>query len=154
MKNEEDLIQKEEKKENEIPEEKIRKKLGNQLYKEIIENNEEIYSEYLDLNDNSKPKYRFNCSEIIKKARDHSDDKNFYNEIEFDCNLCNNFSKIDKALKIDSFSLISFIHHNNHDYNYLFYLNNKIYNYMKQFQLVESYIYIRILYRSPSLLLL
>ena len=154
MKNEEDLIQKEEKKENEIPEEKIRKKLGNQLYKEIIENNEEIYSEYLDLNDNSKPKYRFNCSEIIKKARDHSDDKNFYNEIEFDCNLCNNFSKIDKALKIDSFSLISFIHHNNHDYNYLFYLNNKIYNYMKKFKGVESFIYIRILYRSSSLLLL
>ena len=154
MKNEENLIQKEEKKENEIPEEEIRKQLEKQLNTDIIGKNEEIHSGYVDLNDNSKPKYSFNFSEIIQKARDKSDNKDLYNDIEFDCNMCNFFTKFDKALKIDSFSLISYIHYNNKDYNYIFYLNNKINNYMKKYKGVESFIYIKILFRVSSFLLL
>jgi hypothetical protein len=60
MKNEEKLIQKEKKKENEIPEEEIRKQLEKQLNTDIIGKNEEIHSGYVDLNDNSKPKYSCN----------------------------------------------------------------------------------------------
>ena len=153
MKNEEKLIKKKEINENEISEEEKKKNIETQLNKEILDKNEKIYSEYLDLNENSRPTFRFNFAEIIRKAREHSDDKNFYNEIEFDCNICINSLKIDKALKIDSFTLISYIHYNNSDYNYIFYLINKFINYIQKYKGVESFIYIKILFRASGLLL-
>ena len=145
------IIEKNKEEENEKKESEKNEKI--KLNKELIERSEKIYSNYVEIDNNSKPKYRFNFSKIIMTARDLSDKDYNYNKIEFDCNMCINFSQIDKSHKIDAFSLISFIHFNKGDYNHVFYLNNRILKYIKKYIGVESFIYIRTLYRASKLLL-
>ena len=144
---------KEEKKESlekKIKEKEQKEKID--YYKTDIEKDENL-SKYLDEDKKIKPKYRLNFSKIIKNAKSKSSNSENYNNIEYLCNICLNSSLIDKANKINAFSLLSYINFNNKNHDNLFYLNNRIFKYLGKDKGIEAFIFIRTLYRASHILI-
>jgi hypothetical protein len=99
-----------------------------------------------------KIKYRMNFSVIIEKLRNDSDIKQNLSENEFKNNLLLMSSEINQSNKISCLALISFINYVKQNTLYLSYLNKKTVKYLKSQKGIESFIYIRTLYRAAYLL--
>ena len=88
-------------------------------------------------------------SKLIKESKTSSDNKNEFPEIQFKCNICLNSSYIDISNKVNAISLLTFINFEN-NFDYVYYLNNRIFKYMNQNKGIESFIFIRTFYRASN----
>ena len=101
---------------------------------------------------NKKIKYRLSFSVIIGHLRDISDKPNSQIDVEFNSNILLMSSEINQTNKISCLSLISYINHQNNNALYIYYLNKKIFKYLQIQKGIESFIYIRTLYRAAYFL--
>ena len=124
---------------------------GNTISNEI--NNEcNIIKEEKENEKNKKIKYRLNFSVLIGNFRQLSDIKDKWLEIEFKSNILLMSSEINQSNKISCLTLISFINFEKKNTLYIYYLNKKIFKYLQSQKGIESFIYIRTLYRASFLL--
>ena len=104
------------------------------------------------LKKDKKIKYKMNFSVIIEKLRNDSDKQKDYNEIEFTSNLLLMSSEINQSNKISCLTLISYLNYTKKNTSYIYYLNKKTLKYLQSQKGIESFIYIRTLYRAADLL--
>ena len=102
--------------------------------------------------ENKKIKYRVNFSVKIEYLRRISDIKENLNEVEYESNILLMSSEVNQSNKISCLSLISFVNFKKNNELYVYYLNKKIFKYLQIQKGIESFIYIRTLYRAASLL--
>ena len=117
----------------------------------LEEKNNIDHESYLE-EKSKKIKYRMNFSVMIDYLRDISYKNERSEEIEFNSNILLMSSKINQSNKISCLSLLSFINHHKSNALYIYYLNKKIYKYLQIQKGIESYIYIRTLYRAAFFL--
>ena len=101
---------------------------------------------------NKKIKYRLNFSVLIDKLRQDSDAIEKRPEIEFKSNILLMSSEINQSNKISCLTLISFVNYYKKNSLYIYYLNKKIFKYLQSQKGIESFIYIRTLYRASYFL--
>ena len=115
----------------------------------IIKTNDKIQKK-----ENKKKKYEIKFSAIIDDNRKISDEtsKDYdINFAEFTTNLLLMSSKINTTNKISCLTLLSYINFQRKNALYTYYINKKIFKYLQIQKSVESFIYIRTLYRAASL---
>ena len=109
-----------------------------------------------NLTKNKKIKYRINFSVIINELRNNSGIKEIRSDIEYKTNVLLMLSEIDQinneSNKISCLTLISYINHEKNNSLYIYYLNKKIFKYLQVQKGIESFIYIRTLYRAAYFL--
>ena len=99
-----------------------------------------------------KPKYRLNFSKIIKNCKIESENKSEYQNIELKCNICINSTYIDIANKIKAISLLTLSNYDT-NFNYFYYLNNKIIKYYNQNNGIANFIFIKSILKASKNLL-
>jgi len=99
-----------------------------------------------------KIKYRINFSVLINNLRNISDKDESRNEIEFKSNVLLMSSQIYQSNKISVLTLLSFINYKKNNALYTYYINKKIFKYLQSQKGIESFIYIRTLYRAADFL--
>ena len=117
--------------------------------------NETIKPEENDINNMAKKKkikYRLNFSVLINYLRNISDKSELRNEIEFKSNILLMSSQIYQSNKISVLTLLSFINYQKNNALYTYYINKKIFKYLQSQKGIESFIYIRTLYRAAHFL--
>ena len=117
--------------------------------------NKTLKTEESDINNTNKRKkvkYRLNFSVIINYLRNNSDKVGLRNEIEFKSNILLMSSQIYQSNKISVLTLLSFINYNKNNELYTYYINKKIFKYLQSQKGIESFIYIRTLYRAADFL--
>ena len=137
----------------------IKNKDGKSIQKEHIEGNtninETIKPEENDINNlekKKKIKYRLNFSVLINYLRNISDKAESINEIEFKSNILLMSSQIYQSNKISVLTLLSFINYQKNNALYTYYINKKIFKYLQSQKGIESFIYIRTLFRAAHFL--
>ena len=101
---------------------------------------------------NKKIKYRINFSVIIANLRKISDKEEKMNEIEFVSNILLMSSEVNQSNKMSFLTLISFTNFKKNNSLYIYYLNKKILKYLQIQKGIESFIYIRTLFRAATFL--
>ena len=101
---------------------------------------------------NKKIKYRINFSVKIEQLRNDSDKSEKISQVEFDSNILLMSSEVNQSNKISCLTLISFINFKKNHALYIYYLNKKIFKYLQILTGIESFIYIRTLYRAAFFL--
>ena len=101
---------------------------------------------------NKKIKYRMNFSVRIDYLREISDKKEKSEEVEFNSNILLMSSEVNQSNKISCLTLISYVNHQKNYALYIYYLNKKIFKYIQTQKGIESFIYIRTLYRAAYFL--
>ena len=101
---------------------------------------------------NKKIKYRLNFSVKIDYLRSISDKHEKRGEVEFNSNILLMSSEINQSNKISCLTLISYCNHQRNYALYIYYLNKKIFKYLQFQKGIESFIYIRTLYRAAYFL--
>ena len=101
---------------------------------------------------NKKIKYRLNFSVKINYLRGISEELPQREEVEFESNILLMSSEINQSNKISCLTLISYINHQKNFALYIYYLNKKILKYLKFQKGIESFIYVRTLYRAAFFL--
>ena len=99
-----------------------------------------------------KIKYRLNFSVIIYNLRNISNEEKSRNEIEFKSNVLLMSSQIYQSNKISVLTLLSFINYKKNNALYTYYINKKIFKYLQSQKGIESFIYIRTLFRAADFL--
>ena len=123
------------------------------LNKEEFTKNSEKDSENQKIEDEKKEiKYRLNFSVIINHLRTISDIAYNSIEVEFNSNLLLMSSELNQSNKISCLTLISYVNHQKNNALYIYYLNKKIFKYLQIQKGIESFIYIRTLYRAAYFL--
>ena len=97
-------------------------------------------------------KYKIKFSVLISKLRGFSDKKDKMNFVEFTSNLLLMSSEINQTNKISCLTVLSYINYVRENALYTYYLNKKIFKYLKIQKSIESFIYIRTLYRAAYFL--
>ena len=100
----------------------------------------------------NKKKYEVKFSVIIDELRRISEKKEESNYIEFTANLLLMSSKINTTNKISCLTLLSYIYFQKNNSLYTYYINKKIFKYLQIQKSIESFIYIRTLYRAAFFL--
>ena len=116
----------------------------------IINTNDKIQEK-----ENKKKKYEIKFSAIIDENRKRTDEEKKEYDInfaEFTTNLLLMSSKINTTNKISCLTLLSYINFQRKNALYTYYINKKIFKYLQIQKSVESFIYIRTLYRAASFL--
>ena len=123
------------------------------LNREELPKNSEKDSENQNIEDKKKEiKYRLNFSVIIDHLRTISDKAYNNIEVEFNSNLLLMSSELNQSNKISCLTLISYVNHQKNNALYIYYLNKKIFKYLQIQKGIESFIYIRTLYRAAYFL--
>ena len=99
-----------------------------------------------------KIKLRLNFSVIIDHLREISDKPHTTIEVEFDSNILLMSSEVNQSNKISCLTLVSYVNHKKNNSLYIYYLNKKIFKYLQIQKGIESFIYIRTLYRAAFFL--
>ena len=89
-----------------------------------------------------------NFSVRIDYLREISEKKDKSEEVEFNSNILLMSSEVNQSNKISCLTLISYINHQKNNALYIYYLNKKIFKYLQAQKGIESFIYIRTLYRA------
>ena len=97
-------------------------------------------------------KYKIKFSALIEELRQNSDKEEKRNSTEFTTNLLLMSSKINKTNEISCLTLLSYINYERKNALYTYYINKKIFKYLKVQKNIESFIYIRTLYRAAFFL--
>ena len=105
-----------------------------------------------NLEKNKKIKYRINFSVKIAYLRHISNEIDKRSEIEFISNILLMSSQVNQSNKMSFLTLISFINFKKNNALYIYYLNKKILKYLQIQKGIESFIYIRTLYRAANFL--
>ena len=103
-------------------------------------------------NKKENKKYEIKFSVIIKELRKKSDNKEEYYSTEFTTNLLLMSPQINTTNKISCLTLLSYINYERNNSKYTYYINKKIFKYLKIQKSIESFIYIRTLYRASYFL--
>ena len=105
-------------------------------------------------NPRKKIKYRIDFSNIIKKFRSKSDseDEKYLSHIECYCNILMLSPNINQSNIISFLSLISYLNYRKKNKSVTYYLNSKCLKYLETQKGIESFIYIRNLYRAAVFL--
>ena len=137
----------------------IKNKVGKSSQKEHLEGdtniNEAIKPKENDNNNikkKKKIKYRLNFSVIIYNLRNISNEEKSRNKIEFKSNVLLMSSQIYQSNKISVLTLLSFINYKKNNALYTYYINKKIFKYLQSQKGIESFIYIRTLFRAADFL--
>ena len=126
----------------------------------------EVKNQIIDINsidDNKKPinefikdpnkKYKIKFSQLISELRTDSDKEEKMNSMEFTINLLLMSSQINQTNKISCLTLLSYINFTRENSLYTYYINKKIFKYLQIQKSIESFIYIRTLYRAAYFLI-
>ena len=105
-----------------------------------------------NLENNNKKEYKLKFSALIEESRQNSDDFNQINNVEYTTNLLLMSSQINITNKISCLTLLSYINYERRNAIYTYYLNKKIFKYLQIQKSIESFIYIRTLYRAAFFL--
>ena len=97
-------------------------------------------------------KYRMKFSVTISKLRESSDDAEIIGFNEFITNLLLMSSQINPTNKISCLTLLSYTNYNRQNALYTYYVNKKIFKYLKIQKSIEPFTYIRTLYRAAYFL--
>ena len=97
-------------------------------------------------------KYKIKFSVLIEELRQNSDQEEKMNMIEFTGNLLLMSSQINQTNKISCLTVLSYINHQKENAIYTYYLNKKIFKYLQVQKSIESFIYIRTLFRAAYFL--
>ena len=114
-----------------------------------INNNENIKKKK-ESTKNSKYKIKF--SAIIEDLRQNCDKIEKVNNVEFNTNILLMSSQINITNKISCLTVLSYINYVRRNSLYTYYLNKKIFKYLQIQKSIESFIYIRTLYRAAFFL--
>ena len=93
-------------------------------------------------------KYKLKYSQIIEQLRQYSDKFDKINYIEFTTNLLLMSSQINTTNKISCLTILSYINYEKRNALFTYYINKKIFKYLQIQKSIESFIYIRTLYRA------
>ena len=119
----------------------------NEKGKEIVEiNKNEIES------DKENKKYKIKFSVLIENLRQNSDKAEKININEFTTNLLLMSSQINQTNKISCLTLLSYIYYKRQNALSTYYINKKIFKYLKIQKSIEPFTYIRTLYRAAYFL--
>ena len=127
-------------------------KKDNQTENNNNKNNDTPNGQIEEENINKKIKYRINFSVLIHELRNISDVIEERSQVEYNTNLLLMSSEINQSNKISCLTLLSFINHKFNNALYTYYINKKIFKYLKIQKGIESFIYIRTLYRAAFFL--
>ena len=97
-------------------------------------------------------KYRMKFSVIISQLRQTSDDAEIIGFNEFKTNLLLMSSQINPTNKISCLTLLSYTNYKRQNALYTYYINKKIFKYLKIQKSIEPFTYIRTLYRAAYFL--
>ena len=117
----------------------------------ILETNSEE-NNHKNVEKNKKIKFRLNFSVKINYLRDISNKEEKRSDIEFDSNILLMSSEVNQSNKISCLTIISFINYIKNNSLYIYYLNKKILKYLQIQKGIESFIYVRTLYRAAYFL--
>ena len=97
-------------------------------------------------------KYKIKFSQLIEEQRQNSDVEEKMSLTEYNTNLLLMSSQINQTNKISCLTLLSYINYIRENALYTYYLNKKIFKYLQIQKSIESFIYIRTLYRAAVFL--
>ena len=97
-------------------------------------------------------KYKIKFSAIIEELRQNCDKPDKVDNVEFITNILLISSKISITDKISCLTVLSYINYERRNSLYTYYLNKKIFKYLQIQKSIESFIYIRTLYRAAFFL--
>jgi hypothetical protein len=97
-------------------------------------------------------KYKIKFSQLIEEQRQNSDVEEKMSLTEYNTNLLLMSSQINQTNKISCLTLLSYINYERKNALYTYYLNKKIFKYLQIQKSIESFIYIRTLYRAAFFL--
>ena len=115
----------------------------------LVEDNKKSKDEFKK---DSNKKYYIKFSYIIEDVRRDSDKEEKMNLLEFTINLLLMSSQINQTNKISCLTLLSYINFTRENALYTYYINKKIFKYLQTQKNIESFIYIRTLYRAAFFL--
>ena len=115
----------------------------------LVEDNKKSKDEFKK---DSNKKYYIKFSHIIEDVRHDSDKEEKMNLLEFTINLLLMSSQINQTNKISCLTLLSYINFTRENALYTYYINKKIFKYLQTQKNIESFIYIRTLYRAAFFL--
>ena len=124
---------------------------------EINEENEKG-NEIIEINkndielDKENKKYKIKFSVLIENLRQNSDKAEKININEFTTNLLLMSSQINQTNKISCLTLLSYIYYKRQNALSTYYINKKIFKYLKIQKSIEPFTYIRTLYRAAFFL--
>ena len=101
---------------------------------------------------NKNKKYKIKFSVIIGELRHHSDETDRISLNEYTSNLLLMSSQINQTNKISCLTLLSYINYKRENALYTYYINKKIFKYLKIQKSIEPFTYIRTLYRAAYFL--
>ena len=125
----------------------------NEIKYEIINTNETPPEQKNEFKKDPNKNYKIKFSALIEELRQISDKEEKMNYTEFTTNLLLMSSQINQTNKISCLTLISYINHQKENSIYTYYLNKKIFKYLKIQKSIESFLYIRTLYRAAFFLI-
>ena len=97
-------------------------------------------------------KYKIKFSPIIEELRNDCDKSDKIDGVEFTTNILLMSSQINTTNKISCLTVLSYINYERRNSLYTYYLNKKIFKYLQIQKSIESFIYIRTLYRAAFFL--
>ena len=107
----------------------------------------------LNLKKDPNKKYKVKISYIIEDLRHDSDKIEKMNSFELPINLLLMSSQINQINKISCLILLSYINFEKENELYVYYINKKLFKYLQIQKNIDSFIYIRSLYRAAFLLI-
>ena len=124
----------------------------NEIKNEIINTNSKELKTTNEFKKDPNKKYKIKFSQLIEEQRQNSDMEEKMSIIEYNTNLLLMSSQINQTNKISCLTLLSYINHTRENALYTYYLNKKIFKYLQIQKSIESFIYIRTLYRAAVFL--
>ena len=125
----------------------------NEIKNEIINTKETPPEQKNEFKKDPNKNYKIKFSALIEELRQISDKEEKMNYTEFTTNLLLMSSQLNQTNKISCLTLISYINHQKENSIYTYYLNKKIFKYLKIQKSIESFLYIRTLYRAAFFLI-
>ena len=124
----------------------------NEIKNEIININSKEQKTTNEFKKDPNKKYKIKFSQLIEEQRQNSDMEEKMSIIEYNTNLLLMSSQINQTNKISCLTLLSYINYIRENALYTYYLNKKIFKYLQIQKSIESFIYIRTLYRAAVFL--
>ena len=124
----------------------------NEIKNEIININSKEQKTTNEFKKDPNKKYKIKFSQLIEEQRQNSDMEEKMSIIEYNTNLLLMSSQINQTNKISCLTLLSYINSIRENALYTYYLNKKIFKYLQIQKSIESFIYIRTLYRAAVFL--